>query len=92
MGDNACIAAQTGISGSVVIGKNVTIGGQAGFAGITDWFRLVDISDLDFMPHCDAVYKLSIAFKDWYRKDSGTFHFPFGQPRFKIEDSTIARE
>ena len=31
--DNACIAAQTGISGSVKIGKNVTIGGQSGFAG-----------------------------------------------------------
>ena len=33
LGKNACIAAQTGISGSVVIGENVTIGGQAGFAG-----------------------------------------------------------
>ena len=31
--DNACIAAQTGISGSVFIGKNSTIGGQSGFAG-----------------------------------------------------------
>lgn len=31
--DNACIAAQTGISGSVTIGENVTIGGQVGFAG-----------------------------------------------------------
>ena len=31
--DNACIAAQTGISGSVKIGTNVTIGGQVGFAG-----------------------------------------------------------
>ena len=31
--DNACIAAQTGISGSVKIGSNVTIGGQVGFAG-----------------------------------------------------------
>ena len=31
--DNACIAAQTGISGSVKIGVNVTIGGQVGFAG-----------------------------------------------------------
>lgn len=30
---NACIAAQTGISGSVTIGYNVTIGGQVGFAG-----------------------------------------------------------
>lgn len=31
--DNACIAAQTGISGSVKIGKNCTIGGQVGLAG-----------------------------------------------------------
>ena len=34
--DNACIAAQTGISGSVKIGSNVTVGGQAGFAGHID--------------------------------------------------------
>ena len=33
IGNNACIAAQTGISGSVIIGDNVTIGGQVGFAG-----------------------------------------------------------
>ena len=33
LSDNACIAAQTGISGSVIIGKNITIGGQSGFAG-----------------------------------------------------------
>jgi len=32
-GDNVCIAAQTGISGSVKIGSNVIIGGQAGFSG-----------------------------------------------------------
>ena len=31
--ENACIAAQTGISGSVVIGSNAIIGGQVGFAG-----------------------------------------------------------
>ena len=33
LGENACIAAQTGISGSVIIGSNSTIGGQVGFAG-----------------------------------------------------------
>ena len=33
LSDNACIAAQTGISGSVKIDSNVTIGGQVGFAG-----------------------------------------------------------
>ena len=31
--DNACIAAQTGISGSVNIGKNLISGGQSGYAG-----------------------------------------------------------
>ena len=31
--DNACIAAQTGISGSVNIGKSLIVGGQSGFAG-----------------------------------------------------------
>lgn len=30
---NVCIAAQTGISGSVEIGNNVIVGGQVGFAG-----------------------------------------------------------
>ncbi len=33
LSDNACIAAQTGISGSVFIGPNVTVGGQSGFSG-----------------------------------------------------------
>ena len=33
IGDNVCIAAQTGISGSVMIGDNVIIGGQVGIAG-----------------------------------------------------------
>ena len=33
LGDNACIAAQSGISGSVVIGKNLISGGQSGYAG-----------------------------------------------------------
>ena len=33
LGDNACVAAQTGISGSTSIGKNLISGGQSGFAG-----------------------------------------------------------
>lgn len=33
IGENACIAAQTGISGSVTIGDNLICGGQVGFAG-----------------------------------------------------------
>jgi len=33
LGDNACIAAQSGISGSTEIGRNLIAGGQSGFAG-----------------------------------------------------------
>ena len=33
IGDNACVAAQAGISGSTIIGNNFTSGGQSGFAG-----------------------------------------------------------
>ena len=33
VGENACIAAQSGFSGSIIIGKNLIAGGQSGFAG-----------------------------------------------------------
>lgn len=65
---------------SIGVGESTVAGGQSGFNGITDWLRSMDIVDSDWMSHCDAIHKLSIAFKDWYRKDSGTFHFPFGEP------------
>ena len=70
---------------NIGVGESTVAGGQSGFIGTGDWLRLVDIEDRDFMPHCDAIYKLSIAFKDWYRKDSGTFHYPFGAPQFLPE-------
>ena len=74
---------------NIGVGESTVAGSQSGFSGIVDWLRLVDINDHDFMSQSDAIYKLSIAFKDLYRKDSGTFHLPFGQPRFKMEDSEI---
>ena len=70
---------------NIGVGESTVAGGQRGFNGIVDWLRLVDINDHDFMPHTDAVFKLSIAFENWYRKDSGTFHYPFGYPRFLPE-------
>jgi UDP-3-O-[3-hydroxymyristoyl] glucosamine N-acyltransferase len=33
IGNSACIAAQSGISGSTIIGDNLVVGGQTGFAG-----------------------------------------------------------
>ena len=72
---------------NIGVGESTVAGGQSGFTGISNWLNLVGIDDHDFMPHCDAVYKLSIAFENWYRKDSGTFHYPFGSQRFLQENS-----
>ena len=64
---------------TIGVGESTVAGGQSGFSGITSWLNMLEIKD-DFMPHADAIYKLSIAFKDFYHKDSGTFHYPFGKP------------
>jgi tryptophan halogenase len=67
---------------NIGVGESTVAGNQSGFAGIKNWLRMVGIHEFDFMSQTDAIYKLSIAFENWYRKDSGTFHYPFGHPRF----------
>ena len=76
---------------NVGVGESTVAGNQSGFTGIIHWLRLVDISDFDFMSQTDAIFKLSIAFKNWYRKNSGTFHFPFGEPRFLQIDLSLSK-
>ena len=73
---------------TIGVGESTVAGGQGGFSGILHWLRMVNIKDEEFMPHTDAVYKHSIAFENWYRKDSGRFHYPFGQPY--LEGSELA--
>ena len=69
--------------------KIATVGvGESTLALINSWLTLLGIEDEDFMPHCDASYKLSIGFKNFYRKDSGQFHYPFGLP---YTEGNIAR-
>jgi len=38
------------------------------------------ISDDDFMPGCDAVYKMSVKFKNFSKENDKGFHYPFGLP------------
>jgi tryptophan halogenase len=52
--------------------------GESTLGGITGWARWIGIDEKDFMPATDAVYKMSIKFTDFYKKDSGAFHYPFG--------------
>jgi len=56
-----------------------TVGvGEATLGFINGWLNLLGIKDEDFMKHCDATYKLSIRFTDFYKKGAGSFHYPFG--------------
>lgn len=54
--------------------------GESTLGGITGWINWIGINEKDFMPATDAVYKMSIKFTDFYKKDSGGFHYPFGSP------------
>ena len=58
-----------------------TVGvGESTLAGINNWCELVGIKDKDFLSQVDGTIKLSIQFENFYRKDSGKFHYPFGTP------------
>jgi flavin-dependent dehydrogenase len=58
-----------------------TVGvGESTLGGIRYWMSALDIDEKDFMKHTNASYKLSIKFTDFYDKDYGSFHYPFGNP------------
>ena len=60
-----------------------TVGvGESTLGHIKGWMHLLDI-DESFMKDCDASYKLSIRFEDFYKKDYGHFHYPFGVPNLE---------
>jgi hypothetical protein len=61
-----------------------TVGvGESTIGGINEWLSYLKIEDTDFMPYCDASYKLSIRFENFYKKNDGGFHYPFGAPYIK---------
>jgi len=58
--------------------------GESTLAYIKTWLHFLGVSDEEFMSEVDASYKLSIKFTDFYKKDYGSFHYPFGEPSRKI--------
>lgn len=56
--------------------------GESTLGFIRSWTSSLGIDEKDFMKHTDASYKLSIKFTDFYKKNSGGFHYPFGLPHF----------
>lgn len=58
-----------------------TVGvGESTLGGINDYIQFLEIDEKDFMSFTDASYKMSIKFTDFYDKDAGGFHYPFGEP------------
>jgi tryptophan halogenase len=56
-----------------------TVGvGESTIGGINDWANMIGLDRDDFMKFTDASYKMSIRFTDFYKKDAGSFHYPFG--------------
>ena len=61
-----------------------TVGvGESTLGQINQWLSMMQIKDEDFMKECDATYKLSIRFQDFYKIGDGGFHYPFGDPYTK---------
>lgn len=54
--------------------------GESTLAHIKTYVQFLEIDEKDFMEFTDASYKLSIKFTDFYEKDAGGFHYPFGTP------------
>jgi hypothetical protein len=54
--------------------------GESTLGGINDYCKFLEINERDFMTFTDASYKMSIKFTDFYEKDGGAFHYPFGRP------------
>lgn len=64
---------------TLIESKNIkTIGvGESTLFGINQYLSLLDIKDEDWMPECDATYKVSISFTD-FREKGSQFQYPFG--------------
>ena len=69
----------------VIESPNVpTVGvGESTIGQINEWLHDLDIKDDDWMKQCDASYKMSIKFTNFYKEDAGAFHYPFGLPIFE---------
>jgi flavin-dependent dehydrogenase len=78
------------LSITLVESANVpTIGvGEATFSTVRRYFQHLGLDEREWMPECDATYKLAIRFEDW-RADGHYFYHPFERPRV-VEGFSLA--
>jgi tryptophan halogenase len=54
--------------------------GESTLPTLMAWCNALGINHHDFMRDTDASYKLSISFKNFYKNNGSSFHYPFGNP------------
>ena len=54
--------------------------GESTLGGIKKFCQYLDIDEKDFIAYTGGSFKISIKFSDFYEKDYGSFHYPFGSP------------
>jgi flavin-dependent dehydrogenase len=66
---------------TVIESKDIPIVGvgESTIGGIRTWTRYIGLDESSFFPYTNASLKLSIKFTDFYKKDFGSFHYPFGK-------------
>ncbi len=45
------------------------------------WLHFLGLKDEEWMPHCDATYKISVRFHNFHEKGDKPWQYAFGQPR-----------
>ena len=55
-----------------------TVGvGESTLGQIRNWMKFIGLKEEDFFTQVDAAYKTGIKFTDFYKKDYGSFYYPF---------------
>jgi tryptophan halogenase len=69
--------------------------GESTLGHINKFFQMLDMKDKEWMPSCNATYKNSIQFSDFYKKNT-KFQYPFGdyyhisaKDHNEVEDHTV---
>lgn len=63
--------------------------GESTLLDITLLRDYLGIDEKEFMKETNASYKMSIKFTDFYKKDSGSFHYPFSYPLLDGTDNGV---
>lgn len=67
-----------------------TVGvGESTLGQIRNWMNFIGLKEEDFFTSVDASYKTGIKFTDFYKKDYGSFYYPFGSTSPLVTEDAV---